>query len=72
MLTICIYIWILILSLQAAITTAAHGRVGNRSSSNKHTTQSDVIQCSNPTMVVANFPLQTNQPKDVGGNAFPT
>ena len=31
------------------------------SSSNKHTTQSNVIQCSNPTTIAVNFPLQINQ-----------
>jgi hypothetical protein len=44
------------------------------SSSNKHTTQSDVIQCSNLATITANFPLQINQKrlnKNIGVNKIP-
>lgn len=38
----CLYIWILILSLQAAIAKAAHGRVGNQQFEQTQTSQPDV------------------------------
>ena len=43
-------------SFQAAITTAAHGRVGKEQF--EQTTQI-TIQCSNLAMITANFSLQT-------------
>jgi hypothetical protein len=48
-------ICIMTLSLQAAITAAAHGRVGNEQFEQTH----NKTQCSNLVTIAVNFPLQT-------------